>query len=516
MKEKIKAKIKKIFHEKPKHVVGIGIVLVVAFCVAIYSYFVSAVLPPFDLYTVTKADVAETVRAQGVVKPSASVDLAFQKSAGVAVVYAKEGDTVSRGEVLATLANADLHASLSQAEANLLAENAKLSTMESGDRPEDLSAKQTSVSTAKNVLLNSIHTAYTVSDDAVHSGTLALFSDPRGTNPSLTFSFPDSAMKISIEENRKNLEKTLSDWSISLAGMNETSDPISGGYSGTASKNLRSVASYLDSLAGALAMATPDSVANTPSVLAQYRASVSLARTNVNVAVSALSASALSEANAESALMLAKAGSTPGDIEAEKARVLQAQASVDSVKVSIAQTALVSPIDGILTRMDAKVGAVASANVPLVSVISQGQYQVDTYISQIDIGKVQLGQKANITLDAQGTGNKFPAMVVYVGTGNIPVGGAASYKVTLQFDNADNRIKQGMNANISIPTESKTNVIAVPKESILLENGENYVQMETSQGLKKRKIETGITGDTGLVEVISGLSAGEKVANFGG
>ena len=514
MKEKIKMYIRKFIKEKPKHSAGIGFVLAVAFCVAVYSYFVSAVLPPFNFYTVTKSDITETVTAQGVVKPSASIDLAFPKSALIAGVYAKEGDTVSRGGVLATLANADLHSSLSQAEANLLAENAKLSTMESGDRPEDLMAKQTSVSTTKNILLNSIHTAYTVSDDVIHTQTLALFSDMRGANPSLTFSFPDFAMKISIEEKRKELEKTLSDWSISLSQMNETSDPISGGYSDTTIKNLRSVASYLDTLAGALAIATPDSV-NTSAVLAQYRASVSLARTNVNNATSALSGSAQSEANAESALALAKAGSTPGDIEAENARVLQAQASVDSVKVSIAQTSLVSPIDGIVTRMDAKVGAVASANVLLASVISQGQYQIDAYISQIDIGKIKLGQKANVTLDSEGTGNNFPATVVYIGNGNVPVGGAASYKVTLQFDIVNNHIKQGMNANISIFAESKIGVLSVPKSSVLFQNGESYVQVETDKGLEKRKIETGITGDTGLVEVISGLSEGEKVVNFG-
>ncbi len=515
MKERIKTKAKKFIKEQPRTASGIGFAVLLALGVLIYLFFVSAVLPPYDFYTVVKTDVTETVVAQGTVKPASSVDLAFPKSAVISGVYVKEGDVVTRGTVLSTLANSDLRASLSQVQASYDAEKAKLDAMESGDRPEDLAMKQTSVATAKNVLIDRIHNAYTVSDDAVHNQTMLLFLNPRSANPSLTFSFPDMALKIAIEGNKKDLELSLTSWKDSLSGIDAGGNPISGGYADVATKNLRAVSSHLDSLATALAEATPDS-ATTASILAQYRSSVSLARANVNAAASSLVLAIQSESNAESALTLASAGSTPGDLEAERARVNQALAVVQSVEVSIGQTALVSPIDGIITRVDAKVGAVASANVPLVSVISQGKYQVDTFVSQIDIGKLSVGQNANITLDSEGSSVIFPASVVYVGSGNTPVAGAASYKVTLEFTNTDARVKQGMNANIVIPTKSKISVLAVPRGAILSSNGENYVQIKNGQALLKQKIKTGIIGDTGLVEVLSGVAVGDQVANFGG
>ena len=126
-----------------------------------------------------------------------------------------------------------------------------------------------------------------------------------------------------------------------------------------------------------------------------------------------------------------------------------------------------------------------------------------------------IGQKAKVTLDAYGSSVPFSASVTYVGSGNTPVAGAASYKVTLSFDKNDTRIKQGMNANVIIPVAEKIGVIAIPEGSVLSEKGANYAEVVSGQKLQKQKVETGITGDKGLVEITSGLSAGERIANFG-
>jgi len=511
--KKLTEKTKHFAKNHPKKSAWIAFVIASAIGVALFSYFVSVTLPSYDLYNVAKADITETVTAQGTVKPSANVDLAFPKSAVISGVYVKEGDVVSKGTVLASLANADLHASLAAAQANLDAEQAKYQTMLSGDREEDLQAKNTAQYYAQNVLADRIHNAYTVADDVVHNQTLPLFTDPRSENPMLSFSFADSSLRITIEGQRKDLEKALADWksSIDVIDFNRKTPAV---YYGDANRNAQLVSKYLDLLAAALHEATPDSV-NTSAVLAQYRNSVSLARTNFNTAVSSMVTAQQNEANAESALTLAQAGSTVGDLEAEKARVAQMQAAVDSVNVSIGQTAIVAPIDGVITRVDAKIGAVAQANVPLISLISQGQNQIDVFVSQIDIGKLTIGQKAKVTLDAYGSSVPFSASVTYVGSGNTPGAGAASYKVTLSFDKNDTRIKQGMNANVIIPVAEKIGVIAIPEGSVLSEKGVNYAEVVSGQKLHKQKVETGITGDNGLVEITSGLSAGERIANFG-
>jgi hypothetical protein len=90
-----------------------------------------------------------------------------------------------------------------------------------------------------------------------------------------------------------------------------------------------------------------------------------------------------------------------------------------------------------------------------------------------------------------------------------------AYAIKIQFTNPPTTLVAGMTADASITTSSAKGVLAVPVESILSENGKNYVTVISVDASNKRtttrtEVKTGIEGDV-YVQIISGLKAGDRI-----
>ncbi len=192
------------------------------------------------------------------------------------------------------------------------------------------------------------------------------------------------------------------------------------------------------------------------------------------------------------------------------------QASLNAAAVAYGKTLLKSPIDGVVSRQDGKVGAIISPNSPILSVINENSFQVETFISETDIAKIKVGNPADVTTDAYGSGVVFPATVVKIDPNISTVNGETGYKVTLQFSKNDDRIKAGMTGNASIISQEKDVPVALPERSILQKNGIFEVLLLTSDGqTKEQAVLVGARGSDGWREILSGLKAGDRVEDFG-
>lgn len=248
--------------------------------------------------------------------------------------------------------------------------------------------------------------------------------------------------------------------------------------------------------------------------------SATTAAAGVSTAQSALKA-------AQDQLAIVNAGSRPEAIDAQNAnvqsaqanlaaanaRVAQAQAAVYAAGSSLGKTVLRSPIDGIVTHVDAKVGQYASASVPVVSLMSSGKEQIEAWAAQNDVPDLAVGQSAKFTLDAI-AGETFEATVASVETAPTTVNGTASYKVTLVLTDADDRVKSGMNANVSIGSATHADVLAVPESALIKHGGGVYV-IVNDNGPIQREVETGLVASDGRVEITRGVEEGDQVAQFG-
>ena len=145
----------------------------------------------------------------------------------------------------------------------------------------------------------------------------------------------------------------------------------------------------------------------------------------------------------------------------------------------------------------------------LTTLVVQGQ------IAEVDSGRVRIGQKAEVLLDAV-PNEILRGRIVELGR----IFNRISYqrpgrvlKVKIELDHSDNRrMRPGMAARFQIFSERFENVLAVPLVSIQIHEDTHYVWVKGESGPEKRTIEIGATNQ--LVAVVhSGLEEGEQVAS---
>jgi len=195
--------------------------------------------------------------------------------------------------------------------------------------------------------------------------------------------------------------------------------------------------------------------------------------------------------------------------------VRAAEASADNYRAQFQKTIIRSPINGIVTKLDASAGETVTVNTPIVSVISAASFEIETYIPEADISKVKVGNTADVTLDAYGDDVLFQASVITIDIGETMIEGVTTYKTILQFTEEDERVKPGMTANIDILTAERNNVIAIPQRAVSSRNGQKFVKLLGDQGeVEEVVVETGLRGSDGNLEITAGINAGDKIITF--
>lgn len=464
----------------------------------------------------------------GTVKAAESVDLSFETSGLIAHVSVDVGSHVTRGQTLATLSGADLSAALAQARANLAVQQAKLDGLKAGARPEDIAVSQTAVSgaqmsltQAKASVLSAANTAYVQADDAVHNKVDQFFSNPRTPFPKLSLSFTNPQQQTTVESGRVTIESLLTSWNTFIQALpSDANQADMTSVLTTTRANSAQLGAYLDTVAAGLSTVTPSAYLSTQTIQG-YQGAVALGRTNISAALSALNAAASAEqqaeaglASAQSQLQFKQAGASDTDIEAQQAQVDAAQASVQAAQAQLAKTVLVAPISGTITRNDAHAGATAAPGVSLMSMDSDARFEIDTYVSEVDVAHIHVGDTADVKLDAY-PNEPFRATVASVDPAATVQDGVSSYKVTLQFAEDDTRIQSGLTGNVHITTEQKQQALTVPTSAIITQGDKKYVLIKMGAANVLTPVSVGIESTDGRTEILSGLAPDAQVRAFG-
>jgi HlyD family secretion protein len=276
----------------------------------------------------------------------------------------------------------------------------------------------------------------------------------------------------------------------------------------------------LDKLARAINVI--DSTSILADTLTGYRNNVSTARTEVSVAISGLQTAKQNILSAQSKLDLSlkqyglkNAPPTKEEVVNLEAQVEQAQAQADQILAQISKNKIISPIEGIVTRQDAKEGETGSVNLNVVTVMSDGSFEIEANVPEVDVGKLSLGNKVSISLDAY-PGAIWTGKVSYIEPAETIVDGVVNYKIKVVFDNSDSRLKSGLTANLKIETVRKENVLVLPQYSIVENDKGSFVNKFVDKDeTEEVSVKTGIRGQDGRVEIISGLKEGDMVENSG-
>jgi HlyD family secretion protein len=481
--------------------------------------------PAYEFTTVTRSSVIQEVSVTGRVKPAESAKLAFEKLGKVTAIHVAVGDQVAAGDALVALDSSELLAQLEQAHADVAAQRAKLNELLLGTRDEEIAVQKTKVQNskvgladAKNNLINTIQDGYTKADDAVYNKVDQFILNPKSQNPELSFTLTDQILKENLEAKRKNLETTLPAWALSL--MTLTTESSLSAYAAAAKTNLNAVKSFLDLAGAAVNSLTPEGVL-IQAVIDGYKADVLAARTNVNTAIANLTAANEKLSSAESGLLLAEqeltlleAGSLSDAIVAQEALFQKAEANVAFYNAQLAKNTLRAPFAGIITEKNAKVGEIISANTTTIGIISEAEFEIETFTPEADIAKIKLGDAADVTLDAYGRDEFFTAAVAAIDPAETIIEGVSTYRVTLRFLQKDERVRSGMTAKITIATARRDNVLVIPLRALIRRNGVDMVRILRGDDVAEIPVTVGLRGSEGNAEIIGGLHEGDAVITF--
>ncbi len=198
--------------------------------------------------------------------------------------------------------------------------------------------------------------------------------------------------------------------------------------------------------------------------------------------------------------------------QAQKAEVEKARAAITAIREEINETTLRAPIDGIIIRKNIEKGENAIANKTIFTISDENEPIIEADIPESDIVDIKLGQKAEVSLDALSSNENLAAEVTEIEPASTVIQDVVYYKIKLKFEKFDNRLKIGMSADIDINTAEKDDVIMIPWRAVKENGNQKYVEiLKTNNQVKKINIRTGLRGDDGAVEVISGLQGGENV-----
>jgi HlyD family secretion protein len=156
-------------------------------------------------------------------------------------------------------------------------------------------------------------------------------------------------------------------------------------------------------------------------------------------------------------------------VAVDKAAIMQQQAAVNAAKVNLGYTDIISPVDGTVVARNVDLGqtVAASFQTPTLFLIAQDltKMQVDTNVSESDVGPVQIGQKAGFTVDAF-PDRTFWGAVAQVRQSPITVQNVVTYDVVIAVSNPELLLKPGMTANARIVTAERDEVLKVPLQAL--------------------------------------------------
>lgn len=490
-------------------IIGLVIILIVVFAIKSGN-------GKYEIFEVTRGDVVQKVVVLGKTKSAQVVDLGFEVSGRVSQVNVSVGDKVFVGQNLVSLDQGTAYAELLKAQANLASEEANLSELKNGARPEEISISEAEVSKAQIAVVDSkdevsskTREAYIKSDDVIYNTVDSFFSNPRSQNPQINLTLSDLQLRNNLNNTRLLIEPLMQDWRDSSFDGSRESVSL-------AKKNLNYLKNFLDLMANAVNSQSANSSLS-QTTIDSYKASISAARTTLINSLSGVTTAEeklnTSESNlvvAERSLTLKKVGATEETIKSGEARVLQAQASVQSAQASLSKLSLRSPLNGVVTVKNINPGEIVTPGSVAVSLISESDLEIEANVSEISIGKVTVGNEVDITFDAF-PGRVFKGAVVYIDPAETVVNGVVNYKVTIQFNENYPEVRSGLTANLDIKTSIKPSVLKIPQYGIINKDDGKYVSVKKGNSFEEVKIETGLVGQDGFVEVLSGLEEGQEI-----
>ena len=441
--------------------------------------------------TVMLGTIQQTLSLTGNLSPISQSNVNFQVSGTVTAVDVSVGQTVTSGQVLATVDASTLGSALTQAQATLAAAQAKLTADQSSGSSTTAAAN---LATARTNLSND-RTAY---HDTAAVNAQTMTTDQR------TISSDQSAV------NSDNQTVSAAQQKYDAGGCSSIS-------SSTCQTDAQSLSTAQQQQAkDTQALNTAETTLPTDQVRAQQAndqaaAKVASDQTALNNALSSSSSSS-------------SAATLQASIAQDTASVSQAQQTVANDTTSVSESSLIAPSGGTVAAVNVTVGnsvgttssgtsassssATSSSTTTNFIILTPGSFQVTGTISDSQVNQVAIGQHAVVT--AAGTTDGLPGAVTSVGQIAAITSGVATFPVTVQVTGTHPSLRDGMSATISVIINRVVGVLTVPSSAVHTNGTTSTVQV-LKNGVASSVVVTAGPADASRTEIQSGLAAGDTV-----
>jgi HlyD family secretion protein len=219
----------------------------------------------------------------------------------------------------------------------------------------------------------------------------------------------------------------------------------------------------------------------------------------------------------------AAADAAAAQTEAAARRVAQARAQLARASDLVGKTEIVSPLDGVVTRLPVREGemvVIGIQNMPgttIMTISDLSAINAEVKVAEADILTVHVGQPATVTLEALPR-REFAGEVVEVGASALPVVGtgaaAREFKVKVRIQDLEEGLRPGLTCDAEILVGEATDALTVPLQAVVLRGEPNREQsgVFVVDGTAARfvPVETGMIG--GLdIEVKGGIEPGREI-----
>ncbi|MDD2753725.1 MAG: efflux RND transporter periplasmic adaptor subunit [Candidatus Portnoybacteria bacterium] len=219
-----------------------------------------------------------------------------------------------------------------------------------------------------------------------------------------------------------------------------------------------------------------------------------------------------------------KAGADPLDIQSQQLAVKQRQNALADAQQTLANYYIRAPFDGVIAKINVGKGDSVSSGFAAATVVTSQRIVVIS-LNEVDVARVKIGQRANLTFDAI-DGLTLTGHVAQIDVTGTVAQGVVSYNVQIVLDAQDDRIKPGMSTSASVIIDAKPDVLVVPNGAVKTQGGQSYVEIadkSASQPVtgsanqvtlkmlpQAQAVEIGASNDTST-EITIGLKEGDTI-----
>lgn len=521
----------------------------------------------YILAIVEKGMLIVSISGSGQVSSSNQVDVKPKASGEITALYAKLGQEVGVGAILAAIDASDAERSVRDAETSLetakleldklldpldeltllQAENSLIQTKESKKKSEDnlKKAHEDGFNTVANVFLELPGIMIGLHDILFEStfigsgqSNISYYADSVKMYDEKALQYKEDT-NIAYQKALMAYDKNFADYkSTSRFADNNTIEMLIGKTYDTtkdiaeAIKNVNNLIQfYQDKLTEQNLKPNPLSNTHLSSLVTYTGKTNSSLSTLLSIdrtiqdSKDAIISAGRSIEEKELSLVKTKKGPDDLDIRAKKIVIQQKEDALTTAKQALADHYVRAPFTGVIAKVSVKKGDTASAGTLIATLVTK-QKIAEVSLNEIDVARIKTGQKTTLTFDAI-PDLTITGQVAEVDAVGIVSQGVVTYTVKIGFDTQDDRVKTAMSISAAIVIEAKPNVLLVPNSAVKSQNNAQYAEMAEGEDInvnsavngtgvilkntpRRQTIETGLSNDE-FIEIISGLKEGDHV-----